>query len=95
MYKKQADRIAAATSHYDIKIESMFTSAFTRVNHLMNPDEEARKIWIDWFKRFLDLGAKFGAKSLGSHFGILTFRDYEDEKRRNLLLKKGSKAGRS
>lgn len=89
--QKQTDRIIAATNHYGIAIESLFTSAFTRVNHLMNPDEEARKIWLDWFKRFLVLGAKFGAKSLGSHFGILTFHDYNDEKRREFIIEEAVK----
>lgn len=87
----QTDRIIAAVNHYGIKIESLFTSAFTRVNHLMNPDEEARKIWLNWFKSFLDMGAKFGAKNLGSHFGILTFRDYDDPSRRAFVIEQGVK----
>ena len=88
---KQIERIIAVTKHYDIQIESLFTSAFTRVNHLMNPDEDARKIWKNWFKKFLEIGAKFGAKNLGSHFGILTFNDYEDEKRREFIIEQGVK----
>ncbi|MHB1153431.1 MAG: sugar phosphate isomerase/epimerase family protein [Eubacteriales bacterium] len=87
----QTDRIINAVNHYGIKIESLFTSAFTRVNHLMNPDEEARKIWLNWFKAFLDIGAKFGAKNLGSHFGILTFRDYDDPGRREFVIEQGVK----
>lgn len=87
----QTDRIIAAVNHYGIQIESLFTSAFTRVNHLMNPDEEARKIWLNWFKVFLDMGAKFGAKNLGSHFGILTFRDYDDPARREFVIEQGVK----
>ncbi len=87
----QTDRIITAVNHYGITIESLFTSAFTRVNHLMNPDEEARKIWLNWFKDFLDIGAKFGAKNLGSHFGILTFRDYDDLGRREFVIEQGVK----
>ena len=82
----QTARIKAATTHYGISVESMFTSAFTRVNHLMNPDEKARKIWLDWFKRFLEIGAQLGAKNLGSHFGILTFKDYDDTSRREFIV---------
>ncbi len=87
----QVSRIKSATKHYGIYIESLFTSAFTRVNHLMHPDEEARRIWLNWFKRFLELGSEFGAKNLGSHFGILTFRDYNDESRRKHLIEQGVK----
>lgn len=89
--KSQTDRIISAVDHYGIEIESLFTSSFTRVNHLMHPDEEARKIWLDWFMKFLDIGAKFGAKSLGSHFGIMTFADYGDPSRREYLIEEGVK----
>lgn len=87
----QTKRIKAAAAHYGIVIESLFTSSFTRVSHLMNPDEEARKIWIAWFKKFLGIGAAFGAKNLGSHFGIMTFRDYEDPSRREYITGQGVK----
>jgi len=89
--QKQIKRIQDSTKAYDIKIESLFTSAFTRVNHLMNPDEQARKIWLSWFKKFLELGAAFGAKNLGSHFGILTFAGYDDEKKREFLIEEAVK----
>ena len=66
-------RIINAVKEYGLSVDSMFTSAYTRVNHLMHPDKQAREIWLGWFKQFLDMGRKFGAKTLGSHFGILTF----------------------
>lgn len=75
----QIDRIKDSCKKYDLSIDSMFTSAFTRVNHLMHPDKEAREIWLAWFKKFLDIGAKLGAKTSGSHFGIMTFRSFEKE----------------
>ena len=89
--KGQVKRIQDATKEHAIQIESLFTSSFTRVNHLMNPDEAARKIWIDWFKKFLDIGAQFGAKNLGSHFGILTFHDYDQEDRREFIIEEAVK----
>ena len=70
------NRINKSIKQYGISIDSMFTSAYTRVNHLMHPDFEARKIWMGWFKKFLEIGQKFGAKTLGSHFGILTFDSF-------------------
>jgi Sugar phosphate isomerases/epimerases len=87
--KDQIKRIKAATKLYNIQIESLFTSAFTRVNHLMNPDESAREIWYEWFKRFIKIGSEFGAKSIGSHFGILTFHDYENTERRKFIIDEG------
>lgn len=84
--EEQLVRIRQSTEEYGIKTESIFTSAFTRVNHMMSPDEEARKIWINWFKRFLEEGRVLGAKSAGSHFGILTFDSMEPLEKREFLI---------
>jgi sugar phosphate isomerase/epimerase len=85
----QIKRIKDAANHYGLVIDSMFTSAYTRVNHLMHPDAEARAIWLGWFRSFLETGAQLGAKTLGSHFGILTFRDYDDPSRREYIIEEG------
>ena len=89
--QNQITQIQAAATLYGIAVESLFTSSFTRVNHLMHPDEEARRFWLDWFKKLLNIGARLGAKNAGSHFGILTFRDYDDAKRREHLIEEGVK----
>jgi len=87
----QIKRIKASTAQYGISVDSIFTSAYTRVNHFMHPDEEARKIWLDWFKRLLKIGAELGAKTGGSHFGILTFDSYDDVNKREFLIEEGVK----
>ena len=81
----QIRRIRDAAREYDIVIESMFTSTFTRVNHFMCSDAEARKFWLDWHKRFVDIGAEFGAKNAGSHFGIMSFDVYNDPDKRRFI----------
>lgn len=86
---KQIEETLFYMKEYDVKVTSVFTSAFSRVNHLMNPNEEARAIYVDYFKRFFDMGAQLGAKSGGSHFGIMTFSDYENEDRRKYLIDEG------
>ena len=75
-------RIQTAIERYEIQVESLFTSAFTRVNHLMHPDPEARAFWLDWFKRFFAIGSRLGAKTAGSHFGCMTFDTWDDESKR-------------
>lgn len=87
--QEQVERIQASTQRYGLEVTSTFTSAFTRVNHFMHPDAAARQIWLDWFKRFANASAALGAKSTGSHFGILTFADYEDTQRRDYLISEG------
>jgi len=74
----QLKRIKEATKRYNISVDSIFTSAFTRVNHLMHPDKEAREIWLKWFEKLLWIGSELGAKTGGSHFGILTFDSFEN-----------------
>ena len=48
--KSNIDRIIKSCENYDLTIQSTFTGAFTRVNHLAHPDSETRLYWIDWFK---------------------------------------------
>ena len=93
--RDQIRRIKAAVKEHGLVIESLFSSAFTRVNHLMHPDAEARKIWLEWFKRFLDIGAEFGAKNAGAHFGIMTFDTYDDPDKRKFILDEGVKGWRN
>jgi len=87
----QIERILKVKEQYNFDIDSIFTSAFTRVNHLMNPDAEARRLWIEWFKKFFRMGAKMGAKTGGSHFGIMTFDTYLDEKKREFITEEAIK----
>jgi sugar phosphate isomerase/epimerase len=87
----QIRRINAAAGENGVIIESLFTSAFTRVNHLMHPEAEGRKFWLDWFKRFLDIGRRLGAKNAGSHFGIMTFDVYDNPDKRAFLIEEGEK----
>ncbi len=87
----QLKRIKDNAEKYDVKIDSIFTSAFTRVNHLMHPDKRGREIWLNWFKDFFTIGSKLGVKSGGSHFGILTFSSYNDISKRESLINEAVK----
>ena len=83
------ERVMKTKEKYNFSVDSIFTSAYTRVNHLMHPDKEARKIWLEWFKKLYSIGARLGAKTGGSHFGIMTFPVYEDEEKRKFILEEG------
>lgn len=88
---RQVERINECTQKHDLAITSTFTSAFTRVNHFMHPDADTRKAWLNWFKRFADISVQMGARTTGSHFGILTFADYDDVRRREYIIEEGIK----
>jgi len=77
--ESQIARIQESVKEYDITVDSIFTSAYTRVNHLMHPDWEARKIWYHWFERLFEIGARLGCTTGGSHFGIMTFDSYDND----------------
>ncbi|MFC3798001.1 sugar phosphate isomerase/epimerase family protein [Cohnella sp. GCM10012308] len=89
--REQVERINRSTQQYGLNVTSTFTSAFTRVNHFMHPDADTRKAWLDWFKKFARVSVDLGARSTGSHFGILTFADYDDPARREYLVNEGIK----
>ncbi len=85
------ERVLKAKEQYNFSVDSWFTSAYTRINHLMHPDAAARKIYLDWFKKQYKIGATLGAKTGGSHFGIMTFETYDDPKKREFILEEGIK----
>ncbi len=89
--EEQVKRIQESTQKYNVHVDSVFTSTFTRVNHLMHPDKEARKIWLQWFKDLFSIASRLGAKNGGSHFGILTFASYEDKTAREERIEEGVK----
>ncbi len=91
---RQAERIRKVCDAKGIRIQSTFTSAFTRVNHLMHPDLEIQRVWIEWFKAFFQLSRELGAEGAGSHFGIMSVRDNADPVAREKRLQQGVTAWR-
>ncbi len=89
--KSQIARIKESMRRYGFSVDSIFTSAFTRVNHLVHPDGEIRAVWLKWFGELFEIGAELGATSGGSHFGILTFDIYDDPEKRKKYTEIGIK----
>ena len=81
---KNISNLNKLMNKYAIKVNSCFTGAFTRLNHLAHPDKDQQKYWINYFKHFIDLSVDLGANYVGSHLGILS---YDDNKKRNKILK--------
>lgn len=85
-FKEVVKRTKNSIDNYGITVEACFTSALTRVPHLMHYDEAMRKHSLEMFKKFFATNAEFGCKVGGSHFGIMSFQDYNDEDRREFLI---------
>lgn len=77
-----------------VRVQTAFTSQFTRVNHLMHPNPEVRRVWVDWFKTFLRLSRNVGAEGVGSHFGIMSVRDNADPATRDTRVAQAVEAWR-
>ncbi len=80
-------RINLLSKRYKVKIDSIMTGAFTRVNHFSHPDLKVRQYWLDWFKKFIDFGTAIGATNLSSHFGIMSYLDLRSPERKQQVLK--------
>lgn len=90
--KEETSKIVKSCLKNNIIISSTFTGAFTRVNHLAHPNPIIRNYWIEWFKNFVDLTLDLGCKVMGSHFGILTLKDFNDHKIRKKRIQQNIKA---
>ena len=77
-----------------VRVQTTFSSAFTRVNHVLHPNPAIRRVWIEWFKKYLRLSRDLGAEGSGAHFGILTVRDNADPVVRARRIAEGIEAWR-
>ena len=89
--KSEVKKIRRLCARYRVTVDTTFTSAFTRVNHLLHPDPEVRKIWFEWFKRYFYYSRELGARGSGGHFGIFSVPDFNDLSRRRFIFEEGIK----
>lgn len=75
---REVDTIRGLCAKKGVRVQTTFTSQFTRVNHLMHPNLEVQRVWIEWFKKFFRVSRDLGAEGAGSHFGIMSVRDNAD-----------------
>jgi D-erythrulose 1-phosphate 3-epimerase len=85
--KRLTDRMAKASVKKRAKITSIMTGPYGRLNHFAHPDHEVRQYYVKWFKGMADIAADLGAPAIGTQFGIFTYKDYDDPKRRDELMK--------
>lgn len=90
LMKAEVNKIKKNCKKYNVRVDTTFPAAFTRVNHVLHPDPEMRKLWMGYFKRFFSVSAELGARGSGcGPFGIYSVTDYNNKKRRDYLLKEG------
>ncbi len=81
---REMDRACQRTG---VRCTSGMTGPYGRLNHFGHPDREVRRYYVDWFKTFADIIGDLGGTSIGTQFAIFTFRDWDDPKRREQLIR--------
>ncbi len=84
--KRLTDRMAKACAAKRAKITSIMTGPYGRLNHFAHPDADVRHYYVKWFKTMADIAGDLGCPAIGTQFGIFTYRDYDDPKRRAELM---------
>ena len=84
--RRLTDAMAAACARRGVKITSLMTGPYGRLNHFGHPDAEVRDYYLEWFKGLVDIAADLRCPAVGTQFAILTYRDYDDPARRNAIL---------
>ncbi len=84
--RRLTNRMAAALSKHGARVTSMMTGPYGRLNHFAHPDADVRSYYVNWFKTMADIAGDLGATSIGTQFGIFTYKDYDDPARRKALM---------
>jgi sugar phosphate isomerase/epimerase len=84
--KRLTARMAKACASNRVKVTSIMTGPYGRLNHFAHPDAEVRHYYVQWFKGLANIAADLDCPSIGTQFGIFTFKDYDDSARRAALM---------
>ena len=77
---------AKACAETGVKVTSMMTGPYARLNHFGHPDAEVRAYHVSWFKGLASIAGDLGCPAVGTQFAILTYADYDDPLRREAIL---------
>jgi sugar phosphate isomerase/epimerase len=80
--RRLTDEMARSCATFGVKVTSLMTGPYGRLNHFGHPDADVRRYYVDWFKGLVDVSADLGCPAVGTQFAILTYRDYDDPARR-------------
>ena len=86
LVRRLTDRMASACARERLKVTSLMTGPYGRLNHFGHPDPDVRRYYVEWFKTMADIAADLGCPAIGTQYAILTFRDFDDAGRRDAIL---------
>ncbi len=86
LIRRMTDRMARSCAAADLRVTSMMTGPYGRLNHFGHPDADARRHSVAWFKTLSDIAADLGCPAIGTQYAILTYRDFDDPARRAAIM---------
>ena len=84
--RRLTDRMAARAAARGVKITSLMTGPYGRLNHFGHPDETVRAYYAAWFKTMADISADLNCPAIGTQLAILTYADYDNARQREKRL---------
>jgi D-erythrulose 1-phosphate 3-epimerase len=93
--RRLTDEMARSCATLGVKVTSLMTGPYGRLNHFGHPDSDVRQFYVDWFKGLVDISADLGCPAVGTQFAILTYRDYDDPARRERRMNEALACWRS
>ena len=84
--RRLTGEMAEACARRGVKITSLMTGPYGRLNHFGHPDADVREYYLKWFEGLVDIAAEIGCPAVGTQYAILTYRDYDDPARREAIL---------
>ena len=80
------EAMAKACADRGVRITSLMTGPYGRLNNFGHPDAEVREYAVRWFKGLVDIAAGLDCPAAGTQYAILTYRDYDDPVRRQAIM---------
>ena len=84
--RRLTDEMRAACARRGVKITSLISGPYGRLNHFGHPDADVRDYYLKWFEGLVDITADLGCPAVGTQYAILTYRDFDDARRREAIL---------
>jgi len=79
-------RLRQARQRAGVRVTSVMTGPYGRLNFFGHPDAGVRRYAVDWFRRLADGAAELDAAAMGTQFAILAQRDHDDAARRAVRI---------
>ncbi len=77
---------------HGITIHSSFGGHFHHQNYLGHPDEEIARWYEEWYRRLIRQTALLGGAGVGTCYAIMTVRDADNPKRKQVILARAAEA---